>query len=406
MKLGKEAIKYNVSSEHLSSNSADSYTDEQFLPAGSLSSHEMNPEENIYSERLTNQEYENKAESPSNFIEYLEYHPTVDKKNDHLKYQSSSLCASPDLKENTGNKLSQTQVISKSKLFENENLKYQLLIKQEEQKIIDEGKYKTICENYERQNKILRDEVQECSKEISRLIKYQEKQKRNYGKINEENLKAKLFMKMIMESIGEILEENFEIPSEEHSYNFIASQLQLIQSRIARKQSLYIKTKNNLDQVLEENKEIKSQIADISQINSKLVEKLDKKKQKIKDMKKLIGKASERYTEEESDYRMSSSRVSKSSTPLSDEATQSKFRPKAVRALSAKEPMTGDIESYREALKDLKILSERAHNKISETRNKLKTIPKSSTGKVGHKFTGIIDSNLLKSPTFIKYYRN
>ena len=398
----------NGSLDTPSSRSIESSLDESFLPAGSFSSRRNHKTRQSDSRRQAYPDQpgdlDKRAESPNNFIEYLEYSPSPDQNLTDIRPSSVSLCDSPDPRE-IEIKLSQTQEIFVSHLFDLDPTQYEVINKPNKKYIGDGGKYKDLCESYEKQNQILRIEVQECSREINRLMKHQEKMKKRYTAINQEAIKARRFIKVIMDSIGNILEEKVEVPRDEHSYNFIASQLQLFQSRIARKQSLFLKTKSSLEQTLQENKQIKRQLAEASDANSQLLEKIQGKKQKIKDLKKIIAKPVEKYTEE-NDSRINTSGISKSSTPLSEETVVPRRRTKKTRTLSAKDSPIGDSDCYREALKDLKDLSERAHIKITETKKKLKTIPKSFISKSGMKPPGLTEMSHLKPHSFTKYYRN
>lgn len=374
----------------------EKHFDDYFCPAGSLSSQrEYRKADKILRDSEPSKYLKKENISASHFIEYLEYRPCAGKDFAEIRPSSASLCPSPDPKE-MDSILSQTQEVFIPNLFDtNFSLMKQL-------KTSGEETYKSLCENYEKQNKVLREEVQECSREITRLMQHQEKAKIRHNLINQEALKAKRFVKIIMNSIGELLDEKFEIPKDEHSYNLIASQLQLFQSRITRKQSLFMKTKSNLDQFIKENKQLKREISDLSEANSQLTEKVQVKKQKIKDLQKLLAKPVERYSEE-NDSRAASSVISKSSTPLSEDTIQPKRKMRNPRVLSAKGSPIGEIDCYREALKDLKVLSERAHSKISETKKKLNTIPKSFIGKSGGK---PLEKNFTKSPPLVKYYRS
>lgn len=395
--LEKNSKKFYDSYEIRSSISADSSFEEYFLPSGFLSSKKDHIEDSFNSIENQINSDTNKIDPESvGIIEYLEYKPSPEKQK-KIRFKSISLCASPDLREKIPKKFSQTQKVSALKLIEKEIPDYN-----QTQESDCKCKYRSLCENYIRQNSILRDEVHECSKEISKLIKSQQKISKKYSLANEEAVKAKKFIKTIMESLGEMLEEKIEITGDEHCYNYIASQIQLLQSRTARKKALYLKTKNNLDELAQDSKETKRQVTELTQANSQLLQKLEKKKLKLKEMKKIIGKKSEKYTEE-SESRMESSRVSDSSTPLSDDFLRPKLKNRYSRALSDKETPVSEVDCYREALKDLKDLSDRANVKILETKRKLKN------SSIGSRLTKPTSKTLNLSETkptsFIKYYR-
>lgn len=341
-----------------------------FIPAGSISSKSNRNEETVEKDEniISSPINSTGKRIPSHFIEYTEYESIHEKFSDSARFQTHSLCSSPDIVEESDKKLSKTQQVPMLRLRSAELYEFD---KNEFHARIDSDKDKRMlrayCENYEKQNRMLRKEVRECNKEIERLSKFNEKLQGKIGKYKEKYCVKDKILGKLTEAVKEFVCCDIEVPVDEHSCNFIVGQIQLQKSRMARKQSLYSKMKSTCMLLVTENKELKRSAEDLSAKNSSLINNIQKKRETASESQK----GSHRHSE--------SGNVSKSGTPVNDDTNLLNTKSKKSRTLSAKDQLFEDIDCYREALRDLKYLSERANIKIDETRKVLGSIPKPNT---------------------------
>lgn len=338
---------------------SDLPTEYYFIPAGSISSKSNRNEETLERD-------ENTLSSPinsygkrisSHFIEYTEYE-SIREKSDSDRFQTHSLCSSPDVCGEFNEKLSKTLQVPMLRLRSAEFDEFGAGLDKDKRRLVD------YCEGYEKQNRMLRREVRECNKEIERLLKFSEKLQGKVRKYKERCCVKDKVLGKVIEAVKEFVCSEIEVPVDEHSCNFIVGQIQLQKSRMARKQSLYSKMKSTCMLLVTENKELKRSAEVLSAKNLSLISALQKKTEKPPDSQKV----SHRHSE--------SGNVSKPGTPVNEDTLTLNTRTKKSRTLSAKDQLFEDIDCYREALRDLKYLSERANIKIDETRKVLGSIPK------------------------------
>ena len=312
----------------------------------------------------------------SNLIEYNEYVSSQERFSDSARFQHRSLCSSPVINEDSNPKLSKTMQIPLLKLRSKRFYDFSANKSSASENSDEKKQLKTNCENYEKQNRVLRKEVHECNKEIIRLVDFTKKLQKKVEKYKENLQNKENILSVLSAAIKEYIDKELEIPVNEHSCNFILGKIQLQKSSMARKQSLYNKMKSTCTLLVAENKELKKSNEELSTKNTVLTKSLEHKKQKLKffsEPQKIQSKLSGTLSSNPG-----SAAVSKSGTPVQEEEVFSNVRTKS-RTLSAKVNLLGDIDSYREALRDLKYLSERANIKIVETRKVLGTLPKPSS---------------------------
>lgn len=357
----------------LSAKCFDPSSEFYFFPAGSISSNSNRLEEIFGKPENLSVGSANSVELklPSHVIEYTEYESSQEIHSDSARFQYRSLCSSPVINEDFCSKLSKTMQIPllklRSKDFYEVNVNKSSVREDSEN---EKRKLKVSCENYEKQNRVLRKEVQESNKEIMRLVEFTKKLQKKVEKYKEKSHKNEKILAALAAAIKEYIDNEFELPVNEHSCKFIVGKIQVQKSSIARKQSVYSKMKSTCMLLVAENKELKKSNEELSIKNTNLIKNLEKKKEKFK----ILSESQKIPRKLSGTISSGSATVSKSGTPVQEEVFSS-VRTKS-RALSAKVNLLGDIDSYREALRDLKYLSERANIKIVETRKVLGTIPK------------------------------